>query len=85
MIPLTEASDNPRKIPQAVFIDNTEAWVEKYGGDELIATMNELYQKYKFMEQQLIRGRESLRVKTPDIRKTLEVVKMLKEKHTKEE
>ena len=47
--------------------------------------MNELYQKYKFMENQLIRGRESLRVKTPDIRKTLEMVRMLKEKHEKEE
>jgi prefoldin subunit 5 len=84
-IPLTEPSDNPRKIPQAVFIDNTEAWVEKYGGDELIANMNELYQKYKFMENQLIRGRESLRVKTPDIRKTLEMVRMLKDKHEKTE
>ncbi|TNV85392.1 hypothetical protein FGO68_gene2172 [Halteria grandinella] len=84
-IPLTEASDNPRKIPQAIFIDNTEAWVEKYGGDELIANMNELYQKYKFMENQLIRGRESLRVKTPDIKKTLEMVRMLKDKHEKEE
>ena len=83
LIPLTEQSDNPRKIPQAVFIENTEAWVEKYGGDELISNMNELYQKYKFMEQQLIRGRESLRVKTPDIRKTLEVVRMLKDKHAK--
>lgn len=85
MIPLTEPSDNPRKIPQAIFIDNTEAWVERYGGDELIATMNELYQKYKFMENQLIRGRESLRVKTPDIRKTLEMVRMLKDKHDKQE
>lgn len=37
------------------------------------------------MEQQLIRGRESLRVKTPDIRKTLEAVRMLKEKHEKNE
>ena len=47
--------------------------------------MNELYQKYKFMENQLIRGRESLRVKTPDIRKTLEMVRMLKDKHDKQE
>ena len=37
------------------------------------------------MEQQLTRGRESLRVKTPDIRKTLEVVRMLKDKHEKQE
>ena len=80
-IPLTEASDNPRKIPQAVFIDNTEAWVDRYGGDELINQMNELYQKYKFMENQLTRGKESLRVKTPDIKKTLDMVRMLKAKH----
>lgn len=33
----------------------------------------------------MIRGRESLRVKTPDIKKTLEMVKMLKEKHEKSE
>jgi prefoldin subunit 5 len=32
-----------------------------------------------------MRGRESLRVKTPDIKKTLEMVRMLKDKHEKEE
>jgi prefoldin subunit 5 len=80
-IPLTEGSDNARKIPQAIFIENTEAWCEKYDGDVLITQMNELYQKYKFMENQLIRSKESLRVKTPDIRKTLEMVRMLKAKH----
>ncbi len=37
------------------------------------------------METQLIRGRESLKVKTPDIKKTLEMVRLLKEKHAKEE
>jgi hypothetical protein len=76
-IPLTENSENPRKIPQAVFIENTEAWVDKYDGDEILVQMNELYQKYKFMETQLIRGRESLKFKLPDIKKTLEMVKML--------
>lgn len=82
---MTEPSDNPRKIPQAIFIDNTEAWVDRYGGDEIITQMNELYQKYKFMETQLTRGRESLRVKTPDIKKTLEMVKLLKDKREKSE
>jgi hypothetical protein len=78
---LTESSVNERKIPTAIFIENTEAWAEKYGTDPLINSMNELYQKYKFMESQLARGRESLKVKLPDIKKTLEAVKMLKEKH----
>ena len=37
------------------------------------------------MENQLSRGKESLRVKTPDIKKTLEMVRMLKEKHSAKE
>ena len=47
--------------------------------------MNELYQKYKFMEAQLVRGKESLKVKLPDIKKTLEMVQLLKEKNAQEE
>ena len=58
-IPITEeaGSGNSKKIPKVVFIDNTEAWVEKYTDDALFAQMNELYQKYKFMEQNLMRAR----------------------------
>lgn len=37
VIPLTSDAQNTRKIPQAIFIENTEAWVEKYGSDEIIA------------------------------------------------
>ncbi len=89
VVPLTETSAkeevNARKIPQAIFIENTEAWVEKYGGDTIIAQMNELYQKYKFMEAQLLRGKESLKVKMPDIKKTLEIVRLLQEKAQEEE
>ncbi|CDW90660.1 prefoldin subunit 3 [Stylonychia lemnae] len=47
--------------------------------------MNELYKKYKFMEAQLVRGRDSLKVKLPDIKKTLEAVKLLQEKHAEED
>ena len=81
-IPITEKSeDNSRNIPKVVFIENTEAWVEKYTDDALFAQMNELYQKYKFMEQNLLRARQSLKVKLPDIKKTLEMVIMLKAKY----
>ena len=80
-IPITEANENNRKIPKVVFIDNTEAWVEKYTDDALFAQMNELYQKYKFMEQNLLRARQNLKVKLPDIKKTLEMVAMLKAKY----
>ena len=48
--PISEQSEQHRKIPKVVFIDNVEAWVDKYGDDNLFSQMNELYQKYKFME-----------------------------------
>ena len=31
-IPLTEDVENEKKIPKAVFLENVEAWVERYGG-----------------------------------------------------
>lgn len=77
-IPITEVSENHRKIPKAIFLDNVEAWVDKYGDDELFAEMNELYQKYKFMETQMLRARQNFKVKLPDIKRTLEMVAMLK-------
>ena len=51
----------------------------------MIDQMNVMYNKYKFMESQLVRGRESLKIKMPDIKKTLEMVRMLKEKHESDE
>ena len=84
-IPITEPTTDPKKIPKVVFIDNVEAWVEKYTDDALFAKMNELYQKYKFMEQNLHRQRQSLYVKLPDIKKTLEMVAMLKTRHESKE
>ena len=86
-IPITEEAydQNTKKIPKVVFIENTEAWVEKYTDDALFAQMNELYQKYKFMEQNLMRARQGLKVKLPDIKKTLEMVAMLKSKYESSE
>ena len=83
VIQITEAAldQNTKKIPKVIFIDNVEAWVDKYTDDELFTQMNELYQKYKFMESNLHRSRESLKTKLPDIKKTLETVIMLKAKH----
>ena len=64
-----------------MFIEDVEAWVERYGDEDLFAQMNELHQKYKFMEGQLVRQKASLRGKLPEIKRTLEMVAMLKQKH----
>ena len=47
--------------------------------------MNELYGKYKFMEAQLVKARETLKVKMPDIKKSLDMLRLLKEKHANAE
>ena len=79
-IPISEPSAIHRKIPKAVFIDDAEAWVERYDEEPLFAQMNELHQKYKFMEGQLVRQKASLKGKLPEIKRTLEMVAMLKQK-----
>ena len=47
--------------------------------------MNQLYQKYKYMEQGQLRSRVTLKIKLPDIKKTLEIVKLMKKKHESDE
>ena len=42
-IPITEVSENHRKIPRAVFVEDSEAWVEKYGDGPIFEEMNTLY------------------------------------------
>ena len=75
---------NEKNIPKVVFLENIDAWVEKYGGQELINEMNQLYQKYKYMEQGQLRARVTLKIKLPDIKKTLEIVNLMKKKNESE-
>jgi hypothetical protein len=44
VIPITESAESdPRKNPKAIFIDDTDAWVEKYTEEALFGQLNELY------------------------------------------
>ena len=47
----------------------------------MFAQLNELHQKYKFMENQLVRQKASLKGKLPEIKRTLEMVALPKQKH----
>ena len=80
-IPISEPSTIHRRIPRAVFFEDVESWVDRYGEDDLFAQLNELHQKYKFMENQLIRQKASMKQKMPEIKRTLEMVALLKQKH----
>ena len=84
-IPLIEEGNNARKIPRTIFIEDVEAYVEKYKAPEILQQMNELYRKYQFMESQLSVGKRNLKIKIPEIKKTIDMVNILQEKHEEEE
>ena len=84
-IPLIEDGNNARKIPKTVFIDDVEIFVDKYGAPEILQQMNDLYRKYQFMAEQLTAGKRNLKIKIPEIKKTIDMVNILQEKHDEEE
>eukprot|EP00742_Colponemidia_sp_Colp-10_P000845 GILJ01000915.1.p1 GENE.GILJ01000915.1~~GILJ01000915.1.p1 ORF type:complete len:190 (+),score=32.31 GILJ01000915.1:46-615(+) len=83
---LTQKSDNPRGIPCATFISNVEEALQGEAPESFLKRLQELYQKYKFMETTLLQKKLGLKSKLPDIRKTLDmVVHLEKQKDSEEE
>jgi len=73
-----EAETNPRGIPKSPFIENLEEFMkQQQSSDETLRVMQDNYSKYKFMEGRLAQSKNSLKVKIPDIQKTLEMVQYL--------
>ena len=54
-------------------------------GDAAIQTLNEQYQTYVFVEQNLMRRKASLMAKLPDIHKTLDAVLLLQKRREADE
>ncbi|KXS14378.1 Prefoldin, subunit 3 [Gonapodya prolifera JEL478] len=75
---MTELQSNPRGIPQAPFVSKVEEFV--HSQEEVEPTLRkfaEMIEKFKFMEDQLLRKRRSLDDKIPELKKTLEMVDFL--------
>jgi len=72
---------NPRGIPKSPFIENLEEFMaHQQSSDETLRIMQDNYSKYKFMEMRLSQSKSSLKLKIPDIQKTLEMVQYLIQK-----
>ncbi|PFH49281.1 hypothetical protein AMATHDRAFT_63484 [Amanita thiersii Skay4041] len=73
---------NPRGIPKAPFIADVDEYMS--GADaELEGTLRafqEAMSKYRYMDGNLTQRKQSLEDKIPDIKKTLDMVKFLKQK-----
>jgi len=82
-----ETSSSPGGIPQAEFIENVDAHLTKTktNHEEALKALQDLYSKYKFIEQRLSQSKANLKSKMPEIKKTLEALKFLKIKSDKGE
>jgi len=74
-------------IPAADFIDNVEEFMkrsENKNAESVLKRLDELHQKYKYMEANLAQRKLRLHVQIPDIKKSLLLLDMLTEQKRQE-
>eukprot|EP01059_Diplonema_ambulator_P018496 TRINITY_DN3087_c7_g1_i1.p1 TRINITY_DN3087_c7_g1~~TRINITY_DN3087_c7_g1_i1.p1 ORF type:complete len:220 (+),score=83.28 TRINITY_DN3087_c7_g1_i1:46-660(+) len=78
---------NPRGLPRMEFIDeDVSGYVKAKGGVAAVQKkIDEMFSKYKLYEYKMTQSKESLVGKIPEITKTIQMVKHLKDKEEGEE
>ncbi|KAH7831746.1 putative prefoldin subunit 3 [Monocercomonoides exilis] len=76
---------NPRGIMPAPFINDVDKFMETCQFEVAFRLLNELYQKYKYMERSLAIKKAALEKKIPEIQKSLTALDHLIEKKDQEE
>ncbi|KAF4089030.1 hypothetical protein AMELA_G00061980 [Ameiurus melas] len=80
------AAANKKKhlgIPEAVFVEDVESFMKKPGNDTadvVLRKLDEQYQKYKYMEVNLVQKKMRLKNQIPQIKQTLEILRHMQEK-----
>eukprot|EP00033_Pygsuia_biforma_P002083 GCRY01002313.1.p1 GENE.GCRY01002313.1~~GCRY01002313.1.p1 ORF type:complete len:192 (+),score=43.66 GCRY01002313.1:43-618(+) len=64
-------------IPKALFIEDLEKYMNEKDVETTMSELQDLYNKYKFFEAKLLQEKKVLKVKVPEIKKTLDVVNHL--------
>ncbi|XP_039622180.1 prefoldin subunit 3 [Polypterus senegalus] len=70
-------------IPEAVFVEDVDAFMKQPGNetaDAVLRKLDEQYQKYKFMELNLVQKKLRLKNQIPQIKQTLEILKHMQKK-----
>lgn len=80
-----EKPENSLGIPRASFLEDVEKFMKQDGksAEDVIKSLDELYQKYRLMEVNLQQKKEKLKTQIPDIKMSLDQVKLLKENNEK--
>ncbi|KAF0690371.1 Aste57867_18206 [Aphanomyces stellatus] len=76
---------NERGIPSAVFVEDVAAFVGPDPVEGIIGALQQLFSKYKFMETNLTKSKQSLKIKVPDTQKDLAMLEHLISQREKEE
>lgn len=78
---------NPRKIPRVVFIESVGDVLKTRGitAETMLRQMQEQLSKYRLMDTKLTQSKAMLSAKIPEILKTMDTVKFLKQKLSEEE
>lgn len=70
-----------RGIPEATFLDDVDSYMGKETSSEaMLQKLDEQYQKYKFMEANLVQKKLRLSTQVPDIKATLDSIRSLKKR-----
>ncbi|EKM76659.1 hypothetical protein AGABI1DRAFT_115739 [Agaricus bisporus var. burnettii JB137-S8] len=80
--PVFAEEKNPRGIPKAPFVENIEAYLGGPDGsvEGPIQRFQDALAKYRYMDRSLTQRRASLEEKIPDIKKTLDMVELLRDR-----
>ncbi|ETV95272.1 hypothetical protein H310_11174 [Aphanomyces invadans] len=76
---------NERGIPSALFVEDVVKFVGADPVEGIIGALQQLFSKYKFMETNLTKTKQSLKVKIPDTKKDLAMLEHLISQRGKDE
>merc|ERR1712070_763763 len=83
---MASEAEPSRGIPAQDFIENVSEYCKAFGNSQsVIATQQEMYGKYKFMESQMAQHRNAVVSKKEEIEKSLGMLKQLIAKRDKAE
>lgn len=86
-----EAAGGPRRhlgIPEAAFLEDIDSFMKQPGNETAAAVLKNLdekYQKYKFMELNLVQKKKKLQGQIPEIRQTLGILRYMQKKKASNE
>ncbi|GFT38516.1 prefoldin subunit 3 [Nephila pilipes] len=85
-------SDGPKNslgIPAAIFLEDVDSFMKEEDNQEnaegVLKRLDEQHSKYKFMEMNLFRKKRTLKRQIPDIKTSLDMLKLLKTKKESKE